>query len=121
LVNVLTNGVKSPVQKIIAAAKKIGYMKKREARQMLWFICTVLLQCRSKEDNEKKRNESYSKLGCEPRGEKGSSCRLQAYTVWHDGGKRDYLRLRGSLDMTLKYEESAAMTTDRKASIYTVG
>jgi len=112
----LANGVKSPIQKIIAAAKKIGYMKKREARQILWFICSVLLQSRSKEDNEEKCNEGNSRLGCEPRGQKGSSCRLQAYTVWHDGEV-----LRGSLDMTLKYEGSAAMTTDRKASIYTVG
>ena len=90
-------------------------MKKREARQILWFICTVLLQSRSKEDNEDKCNEGNSKLGCEPRGEKGSGCRLQAYTVWHDG---EVLSVKGKLG----YDEgSAAMTTDRKASIYMVG
>jgi hypothetical protein len=47
-------------------------MEERETRKMFGFACTILLQGRSKEDNQEKGGNSDGKLGRETCGEKAS-------------------------------------------------
>lgn len=52
-------------------------------------MCAILLQGRSKKDNQEKRDDSDSKLGREPRGKKSSGGRVQACGIGHDKGGRN--------------------------------
>lgn len=88
LKDILACGMETPVQKVVTLAEEAVDLKKREARRIFGFVCSNLLQGRSKEENQEKRDSSDSKLGGEPRGEKGSGCRVQAYAIGHDKDRR---------------------------------
>lgn len=57
---------------------------------MVWIVWAVLLEGRSTGEDEEECDESKSDLGSESGGEKGGSCRLQAYTVWHDEERQEH-------------------------------
>ena len=80
--------MESPVEEIVTLAEEGIDVEQGEARGVFGFVCTVLLQGRSEEDNQEKCDNGDSKLGCEPRGEKSSGCRVQAYGIGHDKDRR---------------------------------
>ena len=88
LKDILACSMETPVQKVVPLAEEGVYLEKREARRIFGFVRNILLQGRSKEDNQEKRDSSDSKLGGEPRGEKGSGRRVQAYAIGHDKNRK---------------------------------